>query len=387
MAVIEFLVLLLIIAGSAILLSLGAEILAERYGANFTGSIVLGLITTLPEYMFVILAVIKGQYHMAVGSAVGACVILVTLGYGLVLIVATTRLSRKPVPVTRLPRTTMREASYLAGATIVGAALAGWALGAWGVLLTMCCGLLAVLATIRLTDRQVRVVELSRTTAIDAWYLGGTAIVALLLAWEGNGLDIKDGIILTLLFGGYMYQLARHAREFSKTVEKAPPRQQMVKAALFLLAGAVIIVLLTGRFVDSMLEIANLAGISPFAVALILSPLASEMPEKLTAYFTVHRDGKLAEISVCNFLGSKVNHNSLLLAMLPFVAYRWHGMTSVPDIITIPFILMTVITFFAVVNLARRRLTFKHGVMFATAYLLLFGAAYFVADPTMFPGH
>ncbi len=329
MAVIEFLVLLLIIAGAAILLSLGAEILAERYGANFTGSIVLGLITTMPEYMFVIWAVIKGQYHMAVGSAVGACVILVTLGYGLVLIVATTRLSRKPV----------------------------------------------------------RVVELSRTTAIDAWYLGGTAIVALLLAWEGNGLDIKDGIILMLLFGGYMYQLARHAREFSKTVETAPPRQQMVKAALFLLAGAVIIFLLTERFVDSMLEIAHLAGISPFAVALILSPLASEMPEKLTAYFTVHRDGKLAEISVCNFLGSKVNHNSLLLAMLPFVAYRWHGMTNVPNIITIPFILMTVITFFAVANLARRRLTFKHGVMFATAYLLLIGAAYFVADPTMFPGH
>ena len=38
----------------------GAEILADRYGANFTGSIVLGLITTMPEYMFVIWAAIKG---------------------------------------------------------------------------------------------------------------------------------------------------------------------------------------------------------------------------------------------------------------------------------------------------------------------------------------
>ena len=73
--------------------------------------------------------------------------------------------------------------------------------------------------------------------------------------------------------------------------------------------------------------------------------------------------------------------------MLPFVAYLYHGQANVSNIVTIPFVLMTVITFFAVANLAHRRLTFKHGVMFATAYLLLFGAAYFVADPTMFPGH
>ena len=61
MILVEFIVLLLIIAGAAILLSFGAEILAERYGANFTGSIVLGLITTMPEYMFVIWAAIKGE--------------------------------------------------------------------------------------------------------------------------------------------------------------------------------------------------------------------------------------------------------------------------------------------------------------------------------------
>jgi len=327
MILVEFIVLLLIIAGAAILLSFGAEILAERYGANFTGSIVLGLITTMPEYMFVIWAAIKGEYHMAVGSAIGACVILVTLGYGLVLIVATTRLSRKPVPV----------------------------------------------------------VELSRTTEIDAWYLGGTALVALILAWEGGGLDLKDGILLMLLFGGYMYQLGRHASQFSAAAEHKPGRRQMIKAIVFLVIGALIIFFLTERFVDSMIAIADWMGISRFAIALILGPIASEMPEKLTAYFTVHRDGKLAEISICNFLGSKVNHNSLLLAALPFVAYFWHGQRNVPNIITIPFILMTAITFFAVANISRRRLTVKDGLMFTVAYVLVIGVAYYVADPSMIP--
>ncbi len=327
MVLVEFIILLLIIAGAAILLSIGAEILADRYGANFTGSIVLGLITTMPEYMFVIWAAIKSEYHMAIGSAIGSCVILVTLGYGLVLIVATTRLSRKPVSV----------------------------------------------------------VELSRTTEIDAWYLGGTALVALILAWEGGGLDLKDGILLMLLFGGYMYQLGRHASQFSAAAEHKPGRRQMIKAIVFLVIGALIIFFLTERFVDSMIAIADWMGISRFAIALILGPIASEMPEKLTAYFTVHRDGKLAEISVCNFLGSKVNHNSLLLAALPFVAYFWHGQGNVPNIVTVPFLLMTVITFFAVVNLSRRRLTVKDGLMFAGAYVLVIGAAYYVADPSMFP--
>jgi len=69
--VLEFVGLLMLIVAAAALLSHGTEAIAERYGANFTGSIVLAMITTLPEYMFVIWACVKTRYDMAVGSAVG----------------------------------------------------------------------------------------------------------------------------------------------------------------------------------------------------------------------------------------------------------------------------------------------------------------------------
>jgi len=49
MVLVEFLVLLLIITAAAWVLSHGAETIAEKYGANFAGSIILALITTLPE--------------------------------------------------------------------------------------------------------------------------------------------------------------------------------------------------------------------------------------------------------------------------------------------------------------------------------------------------
>ena len=80
MPFVTFFLLFVGIVAAAALLSYGAETFAERWGANFVGSVVLGLITTLPEYLFVIWACIKGRYEMAVGSAVGACSLLVTLG-------------------------------------------------------------------------------------------------------------------------------------------------------------------------------------------------------------------------------------------------------------------------------------------------------------------
>ncbi len=49
MVAFEFTALLLIIASAAWLLSYGAETFAEKYGRNFAGSILLGLITTLPR--------------------------------------------------------------------------------------------------------------------------------------------------------------------------------------------------------------------------------------------------------------------------------------------------------------------------------------------------
>jgi len=316
----EFLGLLLLLTAAAALLSYGAETFAEKFGAHFTGSILLALITTLPEYMFVVWAAIKGEYAMAVGSAVGACTILVTLGYGAVILFATTRISRRPVSA----------------------------------------------------------IELSAGTRIDALYLLMTAAVALVLAWEGDGFDLKDGILLSVLFVVYVFQISRRAIRFARSDSgPRPSRRRLLVAGSFLLGGGIAVVLLSEPFVDSMLHLARAIGISPMAIAIILGPFASEMPEKITAYITVIRNGRLAEISVCNFIGSKVNHNSLLLAILPIVAFFKHE-ASVPGIISPPFLTMTLLTVFAAGSLARRRLSRRQGVVFMGLYLAIIWAAYVV---------
>ena len=318
----EFVGLLLLITAAAALLSYGAEVFSEKFGAHFTGSVLLALITTLPEYMFVVWAAVKGQYDMAVGSAVGACTVLITLGYGSVILLATTRMSRRPVSA----------------------------------------------------------IELSPGTRIDAYYLLVTALIALLLAWEGGGFDLKDGIILTLIFVIYVVQLSRRAVLFARNSNEhgpQPTRRRLLLAASFLLAGGVAVVLLSEPFVDSMLDVARAMGVSPMTISIILGPFASEMPEKITAYITVIRNGRLAEISICNFIGSKVNHNSLLLAILPLVALS-KGNSSVPGIVSLPFLIMTILTVFAAVSLARRRLSRWQGVLFVGLYSAIIWAAYAV---------
>jgi cation:H+ antiporter len=318
--ILEFIVLLLLLTAAAALLSYGAEIFAEKFGPHFAGSILLALITTLPEYMFVIWAAIKGEYGMAIGSAVGACTILITVGYGLVILFATTRISRRPVPA----------------------------------------------------------IELSQGTRIDALYLLITAVVAVVLAWEGGGFDLKDGLILAAVFIVYVVQLSGRALHFARNgTGQGPTAKRLLIAASLLLAGGVAVVFLSEPFVDSMLKLAHALGVSPMAIAIILSPLASEMPEKITAYITVIRNGRLAEISVCNFIGSKVNHNSLLLAVLPIVAFL-KGEAPVPHIISPPFLTMTVLTLFASASLARRRLSRWQGFLFVALYLAIIAAAYLV---------
>lgn len=164
----KFLILLLILFAAAVGLSYGSERLAGRWGANFVGSIVLALVTTLPEYLFVFWASLKGEFGIAIGSITGAAAMLVTLGYGIVILTSTTRLSRKPV----------------------------------------------------------KEILLSPATRVDAAYLLVTAIVALLLAAIGNVLGLIDAAILTVIFAFYVWHVFLASRKIAHLSQPALPRPE-----------------------------------------------------------------------------------------------------------------------------------------------------------------
>src|SRR5262249_44732730 len=79
------------------MLSYGAEHLSKKYGAKFVGRTLLSIATTLPEIAIVIYASAGGLYGAAIGSGLGSNLLMMTLGLAIMLLIATTRLSKAPM--------------------------------------------------------------------------------------------------------------------------------------------------------------------------------------------------------------------------------------------------------------------------------------------------
>lgn len=78
------------------LLSHGAEHLAERWGGRFVGRTLLSIATTLPEIAIVVAAARNGSFGIALGSALGSNLFMMTFGLAIMLIITTTKLSKAP---------------------------------------------------------------------------------------------------------------------------------------------------------------------------------------------------------------------------------------------------------------------------------------------------
>ncbi|MCL6630980.1 MAG: hypothetical protein K6U00_15400, partial [Armatimonadetes bacterium] len=76
-----------------------------------------------------------------------------------------------------------------------------------------------------------------------------------------------------------------------------------------------------------------------------------------------------AQLSICNFIGSKVNHNSLLLAVISFVAVA-HGTWKVHGLMSGMFVLMTLFTVIVSAMLVRGRIYRWHGAFLVAGYIL-----------------
>ena len=79
------------------ILSYGAEHLSMKYGAKFVGRTILSITTTLPEIAIVVYATCRGMYGIAIGAGLGSNLLMMTLGLALMLLIATTRLSKAPL--------------------------------------------------------------------------------------------------------------------------------------------------------------------------------------------------------------------------------------------------------------------------------------------------
>ncbi len=310
---------------SSWLLSEGAEHLSERWGGRFVGRTLLSIATTLPEIGIVVAAAKTGSYDTAIGSALGSNLFMMTLGLAVMLIIATTRLSKSPQ---------------------------------------------------KFID--VKEFKMDKILLVVTAVIGAVTFV--------NGYDASDAMLFSGLFGTYLYLAYREMKKEKKQerleyqlhedVMQKTSKKHFIRSMILFAAGTIGIFFGAEPFVYSLQGTAVDMGVSVVMLAIIVSPIAGEMPEKISMILLARKGNKGASIAVANVLGSKIVNNTLLLAVAIFAAMAYKGFGVViqnTSLLENQMILVTVITIIALIPMFRNKLDLRSGVMLLVLYAIGIG--------------
>lgn len=333
------------LTGASFLLSYGAEHLSMKYGAKFVGRTLLSVATTLPEIAIVVYAAAGGDYGTAIGAGLGSNLLMMTLGLAIMLVIATTRLSKAP----------------LKGVDVA-------------------------------------------TFKLDKIFLIATAVISAVLFIDGY--NFIDGFVFAGMFGAYLVValVEMKAENKAKKTEKEtvqehkvisvtesgahkPAGRAMTKAILAFAAGTAGIFLGAEPFIHSLEGFSVESGVSVIVLAVIISPIAGEMPEKISMMLLARKGAAGASIAVANVLGSKILNNTLLLAVAVFGA-MYHGgfFSSIQTNIILEYqmILVTVVTILALIPMFKKEIGMKVGIMLAAMYVISLIIQFLLPqDPTL----
>jgi cation:H+ antiporter len=137
-----------------------------------------------------------------------------------------------------------------------------------------------------------------------------------------------DAVVLLSLYVVYLGILFRNAPHGADHVADAPAvsrwayrqpgwRRPLAITALFGGGGALLYVT-AHPFLESMLAVAGLLGVSQFVLVQWVAPFLSEFPEKVSAFYWARRVTR-APMALMNMVSSNINQWTVLAAMIPLV--------------------------------------------------------------------
>ena len=311
---------------SSWILSYGAEHLSIKYGAKFVGRTLLSIATTLPEIAIVIYASSLGLYDVAIGSGLGSNILMMTLGLALMLLISTTRLSKSPL----------------------------------------------------------KTLDISSFNTDKIFLLVSAILSAVLLI---DGYNYIDGFIFLGIFVGYILIAFMEMKKEKKTNQISGTtttttsfhpvievnKFEMLKAVLAFIFGTMGIVIGANPFINSLQSFSFDIGVSTVILAVIISPIAGEMPEKISMMVLARKGAAGASIAIANVLGSKVLNNSLLLGIAVFAAMYHGGFFTIianSSMLSFQMILATSITLISLIPLFRKSMGIKVGLFLLVLYII-----------------
>jgi len=247
--VVKIIVIFAFLAISAELISRGTEKLEKFMGQGMAGGIIMGLLTALPETIFVIVAVLRNEPYVALGSAIGGNVLLFTFGVGL---------------------------------------LGLYFYSKW---------------------RKNLVIQ--EDYAVEHKFLIITTIALALVILYGR-LNLFTAIPLLAI---YLYYAIYRVRKFAKE-DRDVDEKEVLKASIYLVIGTILLVIFSEPFVNQIVLLSEQIGIPAIWLALIITPLAGELEETISAIRLTHSSADGGSLAIFDFVGSKIENATVLLAII-----------------------------------------------------------------------
>lgn len=321
------------------ILSYGAEHLSEKFGAKFVGRVLLSIATTLPEIAIVIYAAAKGSFGIAIGSGLGSNLLMMTLGLAIMLIIATTRLSMAPLKQIDVS-TFKNDMIFLILAAIISFVLFLDGFNYFDAFIFM--GLFAGYIILSLYEMRVENKDKISKENISKN--------------SNNNNNNKELIV---------------EQKISKDTND--DKKKFIKAIGTFFLGAIGILFGAEPFIHSLEGFSVEIGISAVVLAVIISPIAGEMPEKISMMILARKGAAGASIAIANVLGSKILNNTLLLAVAVFAAMYSFGFDIViemTEILYYQIILVTIVTIVAVLPMFRKKIGLRFGFVLLFMYII-----------------
>lgn len=316
-------------------LSYGAEHLSLKFGGKFVGRTLLSVATTLPEIAIVIYASSVGLYDVAIGSGLGSNILMMTLGLALMLLIATTKLSK--MPLNKIDISTFKTDKIF-------------------LLIT------AIISALLLIDGY---------NFIDGFIFLGFFIAYILLAYIEMIRERKTNQNQQQKLNPIKRDISDHSS--ASIIHTKANKKEMMKAIAAFLCGTAAILIGAHPFIESLQSFSVDIGISTIVLAVIISPIAGEMPEKISMMILARKGAAGASIAIANVLGSKILNNSLLLGVAIFAAMYHGGFYAVihnSDMLWFQMVLATSITVIAMIPLFRQSIGLKIGFFLLMLYIL-----------------
>jgi len=295
----------------------------------------LSVATTLPEIAIVVYAASAGSYGIALGAGLGSNILMMTLGLAIMLLIATTRLSKKPI----------------------------------------------------------KKIDVS-SFKLDKIFLLLTAVISAILFIDGY--NFTDGIVFTGLFLVYVFiafyemriekkkdkeKVIEEHSNSSENINLPSNQKQLIKSGIIFMIGTIGIFLGAEPFIESLKHVSVDIGVSPIILSVVISPIAGEMPEKISLMLLARKGAHGTSIAIANVLGSKILNNTLLLAFAVFGAIYHSGLGANIDrseILTQQMLLATAVTLIAVGLLFRKEIGIRTGFILLVMYVASIGLQFFM---------